>query len=1037
ETFAAIREHYGIERDDNLSLRDYPTLGHVVGFVRERADVPAATAPAATAGVDTGGAPPAAPDAPAAGTPAASASTDPVVDQVLSVVAEQTGYPADMLELDLDLEADLGIDTVKQAETFAAIREHYGIERDDNLSLRDYPTLGHVVGFVRERADVPAGAAPAATAGVDTGGAPPAPAPAGAAGTALSLYAGDDAATDALQRRIPTAVLRPPLDWCIETGVALDEGAPVVVMADEGGVAAALAGRLESRGVDVLFVEDRPATDEFLERVDGWLGDRSLGGVYWLPALDADTPIAEQSIDDWREGLRIRVKMLFRLLRHRYDDFVEGTFLVSATRLGGRHGYGPGGASNPMGGGVVGLTKSFRRERSHVMAKAVDFAPSRKTAALADLLIDETLRDPGAIEIGWRDDERCAIALVDRTVPTDEDNPIEFDSDATFVITGAAGSIVSAIIGDLAEASGGTFHLLDLAPAPDPDDDDVLAFEADRDALKMAIFERMKAAGERATPAIVERELSGVERRHAALASLQAIERSGGTAHYHQVDLRDPEAMGGVMRRIVETSGSVDALIHAGGLEISKSMPDKSPEEYDLVFDVKADGWFNLIHGLTGTDLGSVVVFSSIAGRFGNAGQPDYSAANDLLCKQSSSISALHEGAFGVAIDWTAWGDIGMATRGSIPQIMAVAGIDMLPAAAGIPVVRHELSAGGGSRELVVAGRLGLMGAELAPAGGLVTGEDSPLAGRLDGLATLDTAQAITLEDGFVASGTLDPMQQPFLNDHRIDGTAVLPGVMGVESFAAAATVLAPHHHIVAIDDVDFLAPFKFFRDEPREIVVTAQLVPGDEGEITAYCALIGHRVLANQSEPQTTVHFTGTVRMQPGDEVADLGAAPVPDEADTEVGADDIYRIYFHGPAYQVLDEAWIAGGQMCGEWNDDVPAATDPADARVVTAPRWLELCFQTAGVWEIGTNGEMALPNHIDRVAFGPSESASDDAIAVVDPAAGDDDAGHHAIVVDANGTVLVRMTGYRTIRLPGALDDELVAPLRRATTAEATT
>jgi hypothetical protein len=40
----------------------------------------------------------------------------------LEIVATQTGYPPDMLDLELDLEADLGIDTVKQAETFAAIR---------------------------------------------------------------------------------------------------------------------------------------------------------------------------------------------------------------------------------------------------------------------------------------------------------------------------------------------------------------------------------------------------------------------------------------------------------------------------------------------------------------------------------------------------------------------------------------------------------------------------------------------------------------------------------------------------------------------------------------------------------------------------------------------------------------------------------------------------------------------------------------------------------------------------------------------------
>ena len=67
---------------------------------------------------------------------------------MLEIVADKTGYPPDMLEMDLDLEADLGVDTVKQAETFAAVREAYGIARQENLKLRDFPTLKHVVEFV-------------------------------------------------------------------------------------------------------------------------------------------------------------------------------------------------------------------------------------------------------------------------------------------------------------------------------------------------------------------------------------------------------------------------------------------------------------------------------------------------------------------------------------------------------------------------------------------------------------------------------------------------------------------------------------------------------------------------------------------------------------------------------------------------------------------------------------------------------------------------------------------------------------------------
>ena len=63
-----------------------------------------------------------------------------------------------MLDLDLDLEADLGVDTVKQAEMFAAIREIYNIPRDENRKLRDYPTLAHVIRFVYEQRPDLAGA---------------------------------------------------------------------------------------------------------------------------------------------------------------------------------------------------------------------------------------------------------------------------------------------------------------------------------------------------------------------------------------------------------------------------------------------------------------------------------------------------------------------------------------------------------------------------------------------------------------------------------------------------------------------------------------------------------------------------------------------------------------------------------------------------------------------------------------------------------------------------------------------------------------
>ncbi|MFA9564883.1 MAG: SDR family NAD(P)-dependent oxidoreductase, partial [Acidimicrobiales bacterium] len=835
------------------------------------------------------------------------------------------------------------------------------------------------------------------------------------------VMAGDDDASAAIPRRLAVSVLRPDLGQCSATGIDLGEGSRVLVMLDQGGDGTALVKKLESLGADVLAIDDAPSADDLIARIDAWRDGDDVQGIYWLPALDVEAPLADMDLAAWKDALRVRVKLLFRTLRHLYETVGEpGTFLISATRLGGRHGYDDDGAVAPMGGGVVGVTKTFKRERPDALVKAVDFAPSRKTAALADVLIAETRRDPGVVEVGHLDDQRFTVTLQAHPMP-EPPTGIDLDDDSVFVVTGAAGSIVSAIIGDLASASRGVFHLLDLAPEPDRDDPDLAAFAADRDGLKRTIFERLKATEERATPAMVEKELAGIERRHAALSAIQAVEAAGGTAHYHSVNLMDGEAMAAVTRQICEISGKVDMLVHAGGLEISRLMPDKDPAEFDLVFDVKSDGWFHLLAGLAEVPVASTVVFSSIAGRFGNGGQADYSAANDLLCKWTSSFRTTRPETIGLAVDWTAWGDIGMATRGSIPTVMKAAGIDMLPAAAGIPIVRRELVGDAVTRELLVGQRLGVLTEEWDPAGGLdleaVTSRVGP-----EHTAVVTGVTAAGVADGLTVTATLDPTAEPFLDDHRIDGTPVLPGVMGVESFAEVAQLLYPDRAITAIEDVEFLAPFKFYRDEPRELKVLAFFAP-DGDDVVATCRLIGERTLANQEEPQVTEHFTARVRLSPDGN--DPMTVDPQAEGDTSVGADDIYRIYFHGPAYQVLEQVWPSGDGATGRLVDQLPP-NHTAEADTVTDPRLIELCFQTAGVWEIAADGSMALPTRIDRVIPRTrAHQASGPLQAQITPTG---DGGFDAAVVDSAGTVILQLEGYRTIQLPGTLDDDVLAPLR---------
>jgi NAD(P)-dependent dehydrogenase (short-subunit alcohol dehydrogenase family) len=145
----------------------------------------------------------------------------------------------------------------------------------------------------------------------------------------------------------------------------------------------------------------------------------------------------------------------------------------------------------------------------------------------------------------------------------------------------------------------------------------------DKDGLKRDLFARIQTHGERATPALVEKELAVLERAQAALSAIQAVQLAGGTAHYFSINLADAAGIAKVIEQVRQRSGRIDVMLHAAGLERSHFLPDKDPREFDLVFDVKADGWFNLLHSIGDMPLGATVAFSSVAGRFGNGGQTD------------------------------------------------------------------------------------------------------------------------------------------------------------------------------------------------------------------------------------------------------------------------------------------------------------------------------------------------------------------------------------------------------------------------------
>jgi hypothetical protein len=276
--------------------------------------------------------------------------------------------------------------------------------------------------------------------------------------------------------------------------------------------------------------------------------------------------------------------------------------------------------------------------------------------------------------------------------------------------------------------------------------------------------------------------------------------------------------------------------------------------------------------------------------------------------------------------------------------------------------------------------------------------------------------KAARLYGGLDVETTLDPKVQPFLLDHQIDGVPVLPGVMGTEAFAEVASVLCPGYHVAAIEDESFLLPFKFHRNRPATLHLSAVASPGGVGEIVVSAEMRSVIQPKPELKAQERVHFKARVRMRRQAPEKPKVAFRKPAAKDLGIGREAVYEVYFHGPAYQVIERAAVEGDGVVALMAAGLPPNAEPRDAEALLAPRLLELCFQAAGLWLLAKKETMALPTALERATvFRPEDPAGEKRLYVTVTARGGGDA-FDARVVDEKGQVHAEVVGYRTVALP---------------------
>jgi hypothetical protein len=87
-------------------------------------------------------------------------------------------------------------------------------------------------------------------------------------------------------------------------------------------------------------------------------------------------------------------------------------------------------------------------------------------------------------------------------------------------------------------------------------------------------------------------------------------------------------------------------------------------------------------------------------------------------------------------------------------------------------------------------------------------------------------------------------------------------------------------------------------------------------------------------------------------------GNAPVLNTAEKAAAA-DIYKVYFHGPAYQVIESAWRDKNRVVARFSENLPPNHEPENLPLLAAPRLTELCFQTASLIGLAEQSRLGLP------------------------------------------------------------------------------
>ena len=876
-----------------------------------------------------------------------------VTDLLLGIVEERTGYSRDMLALDRDMEADLGIDSIKRVEIIGALLKampstFFNGGDDPSQALNAEKTLTGVLDWIeKHRAAVEGNNRPFELTGARDSDADRAPLP------RYRIEARSEDTDAVAVESLPDGLY--------------------MITEDESGVAKALATLIAGEGKEAAILprDLLPRFDELASHVQELRSEAGpVRGIVHLAPISARALDGTASAQAWRLETCCNEKALFRLLQLTCEDIRAGGRVLAASSLGGRFGRDAPRPNLYAAGGFVGLLKSLNDEWPETTVKAVDTDFESSAENRAREIFHELCLPGGRIEVGYPAGQRTAFYTVPAPLPDAATGAKGWRPSETSVIlvTGGARGITPEILRDSLPA-GATVVIVGRTPEPGPEPENTKALMM-RDDLRRHYIEQARAQGDSVRPIDIERKINELIRDRELGDNLAALRSAGVSVDYRPGDVRDEVQLQAITDDVYARYGHLDGVIHAAGVIEDRWLTSKEPDSWDRVFDTKADGAFFLWKVLRPESLRFVAFFSSVAGRYGNSGQTDYACANELLNRLACQLHATWRGSVRVvSLNWGPWHQTshgqGMISPETQRKFEAM-GVSLVSIKAGRRAFWDELACGPSTDVEVVLGggpweaREAEMGTWRTPA--------VAAASTIDGtrLPLLAGAYRAGRSNGVVRfRRVLDTKRDLYLSEHLLDDVSVLPATAALEMIAEAAAAASPDLDVLEIHD------FRALRGVSvggRGVELELAVGPGKELAASGREVEVELCVVGDRSIP----HYRATVVL--GDVLPDpisfseIGGSS---HESVTVSAHDAYRNWlFHGPRLQLMT------GDL--EMNETGAIAsvrpTDPAvwigmeghfGGRWLFDPGLLDTAPQMAIVWARKMRDTCCLPARVGRV------------------------------------------------------------------------